>query len=330
MGKSHKPPPDDGGGRAGGLSPWCEDTLIARGGMGEAWKGRHRLLPLTVAIKRLKAEYAADPALRSRFHREVWITAKMGERTPHAVRVLDAGSDAKGLYMVMEHLQGETLQARLSRGRLSVRETCQVFLQMANGLRAAHAVHVVHRDLKPSNVFLAVRHPEAKVVVVLLDWGVSKALLPGGAPMPTVLAGTPCVMSREAVDGLPLDHRADVWSLSVVLYLLLSGRMPFEGRDELAVIKAVREGDRTPPSRVLERLGPEMNALFERAFAVDIDARHQSVDELVTAFLAALRHRRGSGRRNTGAARPRRPPPPPSAPLRARCERRSSASPLPT
>lgn len=282
---------------------WRAEERVAIGGMGEVWRGWHRWLPIPVAIKRLKPGYSRDADLVARFERESRTAAKMGELTSGAVRVFDAGFDRNGPFLVMEWLEGPTLTARLAeQGRFSLRETTRLLAAIAEVVRVAHAAHIVHRDLKMDNV-VAVPLPNGRERVVVIDWGVVKILEPGGAPMPTLLAGSPPFMSPEVVNARPIDARADLWSLLVMLYAMVSGKLPFGGGNHYEVMRAVLEGDTVPPSSIHPRLAPAIDAFFSRGFTRAIEERYQTIDELESAFRAATRRATRGGR----AA----PPPPP-------------------
>jgi serine/threonine protein kinase len=294
--------------------------IVARlggGGMGDVYLAEQAAIDTKVAIKLLKPEISRDKDHVQRFFNEARAVGKI--KHAGTVKIFEGGFHPSGhAYLVMEYLDGETLAARIQRAsRLSVGSISDIGRQIASILAATHAVGITHRDLKPDNVFIA-WHPGEDERVKILDWGIAKLLLPGGAPMKTLLAGTPHFMSPEVVDAQPIDTRADLWSLAVMLYLMLSGRMPFGGTDPMEVMRAVRQGDVEPPSRVLPRLGPRMDAFFAKALARDIRRRFQTIDELEAAFLALVRQRPAPAR--SPAAAPRRlakePAPPPSG-LRA-------------
>jgi serine/threonine-protein kinase len=268
---------------------WQAVEIVSETAMSCVWRAQHARCPsFSAAVKR---PTSGDPELCDRFARECHITIKLGQITPHAPRVYDFGHDEEGPYLVTEWLPGRTLAALLAaRGPLALRPTSRILVQVAAGLRVAHAEDIVHRDIKPHNVMM-VPLGDGQSRAVLLDWGISKQLRPGGAPMPTMVAGTPHFLSPEVVDAQPIDRRADLWSLSVLLYHAVSGVLPFGGADEHLVLRAVREGDVVPPSAVLPRLHV-LDEFFQRAFAADVGLRFQSVDELEDAFLAASRQRR--------------------------------------
>jgi serine/threonine-protein kinase len=262
---------------------------IGEGAMGEVWSAIHVVLGHALTIKLISKVELQSPEACVRFEREARTGAMLGTMTDHVAAIFDSGFDPRGPFIAMELLVGESLAQHLAgRRRLSPRKVASFLAQIARALRKAHTAGVVHRDIKPENVFIA-RHPGEEERVKILDWGIAKILPPGGGPAQTLVAGTPHYMSPEMVEGRPIDTRADLWSLAVMLYRMISGRMPFVGGDCAAVMHAVLAGDVVPPSRVVSRLGPAMDAFFARALARDISARFQTIDELEGAFAAASR-----------------------------------------
>src|SRR5690349_20932604 len=201
---------------------------LARGGMGAVWQAHHLQLDIPVAIKFVDASMTAAADARTRFEREARAAALL--RSPHVVQILDHGVDGGMHYIVMELLEGENLGDRLYRDRrLTIPDAANIALQVLKALRRAHDAGIVHRDLKPTNIFLAQIDDEE--IVKVLDFGIAKTTLGAGTNDVTktgMILGSPSYMSPEqARDIKSVDHRADLWSLGVILFRALTGEMIF-------------------------------------------------------------------------------------------------------
>jgi len=206
--------------------------IIGRGGMAEVYRARDRTLERDVAVK-----LVLDGASKERFLVEARRTAQI--RHPAIVEVFDVGIDQEA-FLVMALLEGESLQARLERERsLSAPETVTIAAQICEALGAAHAVGVVHRDIKPGNVFLPQTTVGTETQAKVLDFGVAKRI--DGKTVetePGVLIGTLAYMAPEQIRGEDVDGRSDLYSLGVVLYRCLCGRLPFERSNMASLIHA--------------------------------------------------------------------------------------------
>jgi serine/threonine-protein kinase len=207
--------------------------LLGRGGMGAVYEAENTWTRRRVAMKLLRPEYARDREALRRFMQEAQSASQIAH--PNIIDVLDLGLETSdgSLYMVQELLYGEDLRARLKAagGKLPPTEAVGVLVPILGALAAAHEHGVVHRDIKPENIFLT-RDSTGRVVPKLIDFGVSKVLEPGQSGAQTgagTALGTPRYMAPEQLRGEPdVDARADVWSVGVVLYELVSGVNPFE------------------------------------------------------------------------------------------------------
>ena len=271
---------------------------IGEGGMGTVYRVRHVTLDRMFAMKVLRRDLAADRGLAARFLQEARATAAI--RHPAVVAISDFGSLADGApYFVMDLLVGETLATRMrARGLLSPREASSIARKLADALSAAHAANVVHRDLKPENVFL-VRSATSKggvdEDVRIVDFGAAKIV--GGSKLtrPGVVFGTPYYMSPEQAGGQPVDARADVYSLGVLLYEMITGAVPFEADTYMGVLTkhlfaAPPKPSERAPSGV--QLG-DLEAVVMRALEKDPSERYQSMTELATAIERALEAKPG-------------------------------------
>lgn len=263
------------------------EKVVGRGGMGIVYAAHHLLLDKRVALKLLLVDGLQGGETVERFLREAQASARL--RSDHVVRVTDAGSlDTGHPYLAMEYLEGCDLAELLSlEGPQPCTETADYMLQALAALAEAHAAGIVHRDLKPANLFLAVREDKTNILKIL-DFGISKQSgdrahwkdLTGQ----TVL-GTPVYMSPEQLrSSKSVDPRADLWSLGVVMYELLTGKVPFDGEGPGEVFAAVLE--QTPASPRVHR--PDLSATWEeiilRCLRREPEARFQDAGDLAEAL----------------------------------------------
>ena len=269
---------------------------LGRGGMGSVWAARDEKLRRQVAIKILSMNVLGTTTMQTRFEREAVAIAQL--HSPHIVEVHDYGIDDFRPYMVMERLEGEDLATRLRKGRrLPLDFVVELTTQIAKALRAAHSAGFVHRDLKPANVFL-VADPDDEVLAKVLDFGVAKVLGPvtpekpadddeSHLTMPGMLLGTPPYMSPEQWrTAETVDHRTDLWSLAVIMFRALTGKLPFRGKDIVEFATSIRNDAAPPPSQINPSLPPAIDAFFLQALAKDPAARFQSARELASEFRA--------------------------------------------
>ncbi|MDI1447056.1 serine/threonine-protein kinase [Polyangium sp. 6x1] len=266
---------------------------LAKGGMGAVWVARHQLLDTDVAVKFMEVSIASNESLRQRFEREAKAAALI--KSPHVVQVLDYGVEDETPYIVMELLEGEDLGARLERGgRLDLAEAYRVLEPLGKALRRAHDLGIVHRDLKPGNIFLA-RSGDDEIVKVL-DFGIAKDVTITGPATSTssgMMLGSPSYMSPEQIqEAKQVDHRSDLWSIGVILYEAITGRLPFDEAENIGkLLVTICTDTAPPPSSLVPSLDPAVDRFFERALARDKAVRFQSMAELVEAFglLAGIR-----------------------------------------
>lgn len=266
---------------------------LARGGMGVLWVAFDRSLQRKVAIKLInEAGSARLEEASARFEREARAAAQI--RSPHVVHTYDYGIDRGHAYMVMELLEGEDLSVRLAREkRLQATRVAKILDQIAKGLDAVHAAGIVHRDLKPANVFIALVAGEE--TVKLIDFGVARSDEGEGrcAPHQDRMLGTVIYMAPEQALGDPtVDHRADLWSLAVIVYRLLTGKHPFQGATQVDLVLSICQDPVTPPSKYVASLPAGIDVFFERAFARAPEARFHSAQQMASSFAAALAAKR--------------------------------------
>jgi non-specific serine/threonine protein kinase len=263
---------------------------LGAGGMGTVYRARDERLNRDVALKILSGAALADDTGTQRFVREAQLAATLNH--PNIVTIYEV-EEADGYHFIaMEFVEGETLRARLARGPLELDEVIRIGGDVADALDAAHAVGLIHRDIKPANILLA-RSGRAKVA----DFGLAKrlegetdggqgALGVGAATVSEMsqagggIAGTISYMSPEQTRGEALDARSDLFSLGVVLYEALTGRLPFEGPTALAVIHEIALVEPPAPGRIRRGLPRTLDAIVLRAMAKDRDRRPARASEI--------------------------------------------------
>lgn len=255
--------------------------LLGAGGMGEVYAAFDPRLKRDVAIKVVPSALAEDPMRLQRLEREARATAALNH--PNILAVYDIGTHDGVPFVVMERVPGETLAQRLKRGRAPVTWSIGVGVQIADALAAVHGKGILHRDLKPGNVMLT---PEGRVKV--LDFGLAKVSVSGTATTGLSFStgtgqifGTPAYMAPEQFGG-DVDHRADIYSLGVILFELVTGRRPFQGHDFTAVVLN-RLSDAAPSASDIEpSVPPGLSALIARCLSRDRADRPASAAAIKT------------------------------------------------
>jgi len=275
--------------------------MLGRGSTGEVWLARHRTLVEGVAIKLLRPtlwasgeEEQAQAAARFRF--EAQIAARLARKTRHIVRVTDHGQAGGIEYLVMELLDGMTLETKLTQGEaLSPVEAQTLVSQVARALDYAHAEGVLHRDLKPSNLFLT-HGEDGEMVVKILDFGIAQVMRSHEASGAfsterELVFGTPGYMSPEQALGCAdLDGRCDLWALATIAYESLTNELPVPGTSVNELVNAARLARTIPLKQYRPDLPHSVGAFFEQAFREDAEARFTTAAELTRAFDLAFAH----------------------------------------
>lgn len=272
---------------------------IAAGGMGAIYEAVNvRLSNKRFAVKLLHPALAKDPGTIARFRREAEIATSLGHR--HIVDVLDFHQTDRGQpYMVMEYLEGQTLQDLLSRvGTLVPQRVLEIVEQVGSALQAAHDNGIVHRDMKPENIFL--EDLGGEVIAKVLDFGISKirdstSVVTGEG----MILGTSFYMSPEQALGAhdEVDHTTDIFALGVITYQALSGSRPFDAPTVPAVLFKIINEDPRPLIQLAQHLRPAVGTVIARSLAKKRADRFERVADFVTAFGRAL----GDGTQAGGA-----------------------------
>ncbi len=260
---------------------------IGVGGMGVVYLVEHAALRKRFAAKVLSKELAADAEARARFQTEAHAASQLDHE--NIISLTDYGLTADGRpYLVMELLRGRTLDQRLAEGPLSLEEIVAVVIPVARALAEAHAEGIVHRDVKPENVFLTARS-NGRWGIKVLDFGIAKTAIGGNRLTKTGQAlGSPLYMAPEACRGDEIDHRADIYSLGVLMYQLWCGRVPFDDDNLLKVLQMQVSDPVPPPQAARPGLPQEIEAVILRALEKDPDRRFLSIARLLIDLEAAL------------------------------------------
>lgn len=276
------------------------EGILGEGGMGVVCLGRHVELDQPVAIKFLRQALTTNPAVVRRFLNEGRAAAAL--TNPHVVRVMDVGQLTSGQpYLVMERLEGIDLDALIEeRGPLPADQAVGYTLEACEALEAAHAAGIIHRDIKPENLFLS-RSSGGRGVLKVVDFGLAKRLGKAHGSFvtgPQDAMGSPCYMSPEQiVSARAVDTRTDIWALGVVLYRLLSGKLPFDGDSLAEVCKRVLNDPPRPLKEVCPSVPRELEKIVHRCMQKDPGLRYPTIRDLSQHLLIFRAGRNGDALR---------------------------------
>jgi serine/threonine-protein kinase len=267
-------------------------TLIARGGMGKVYRAEQAPLGRLCAVKVLNPNYNgdADPEFHRRFFREASTASKITH--PNSVTIFDYGTDGDIYYMAMEYLEGQTLHHALREEKTLPEERAgRIAQQICRALREAHSLGVIHRDLKPANIFLT-RHGDDEDFVKVLDFGLVKHMQERPEEQLTqtgLFMGSPKYMAPEQIQGAVVDARTDIYSLGIIMYEMLAGKVPFDRPTSVNILMA-HVGEPPPPMREVNPnlvCSPAFEELVMRCIAKNPDERYRSMDEVLQAIKRA-------------------------------------------
>jgi eukaryotic-like serine/threonine-protein kinase len=248
--------------------------VIGRGGMGVVYKANDPHLDRTVAIKMITSGFSENPALLKRFFVEAKSLASLVH--PNIVTVYDLGNFNGNPYLVMQYLEGEDLESALAaRRQLSLLDKTNIIIQVCDGLSYAHQRNVIHRDIKPANIMLC-----QDSGIKIFDFGIAKMGDQNVTKTASQIMGTLYYMSPEQVNGQPSDGRTDLFSTGVVLYQLVTNRLPFQGQSTTNTLLKITMEPPPPLKDFVSVYPPELEAIVLRALTKDRERRYQSADEM--------------------------------------------------
>jgi serine/threonine protein kinase len=246
------------------------ESLLGQGGMARVYRGTDRVLGRTVAIKVLASNLGSDPQFVARFRQEAQAAASVSH--PNLVSVFDTGSEGDVHFIVMEYVEGRTLDETIkAEGPLDLPRALHIARAICAALSAAHARGIIHRDIKPANILL---QPDGLVKV--MDFGIAKATDAPPLTNAGLVIGTAAYLSPEQAQGLPVDARSDIYSVGCVLYEMLTGVPPLAGDTLFDIVYKLAVEDPLPPSSLNPSVPEDIDRIVMRALAKRPDGRYQS------------------------------------------------------
>jgi serine/threonine protein kinase len=264
------------------VGPYQIIGQLGNGGMATVYKAHHPRLDRFVAIKVMHKAFTEDAGFIARFEREAQIVAKLEH--PHIVPVYDFNELDGQPYLVMKFIEGQTLKRVLSDGPMPLPEIIRIMDDMAGALTYAHLHGVLHRDIKPSNIVI-----DGKGEPFLTDFGLARVTKAGASTLSAdMILGTPQYISPEQASGqAELDPRTDIYSLGVILYEMVVGRVPFNADTPYAVVHDHIYTDLPRPSVINPAVPPQVEAVLMKALAKKAVDRYDTAIEMMTAFKQA-------------------------------------------
>jgi tRNA A-37 threonylcarbamoyl transferase component Bud32 len=244
---------------------------IGRGAMGIVYKGKDPILNRLTAIKTIRFSDEFDEenvdVIKAQFYREAEVVARLSH--PNIVTIYDVGEDLDLSFLAMEYLQGESLEKYTSKGNLfPVKKCLEIIAQVCDALEYAHTHDIIHRDIKPANIMLL-----GDGSIKVTDFGIARATT-STKTRTGIIKGTPYYMSPEQTKGLKLSGRSDIFSLGVVFYQLLTGRLPFDGENMAAIMYQITSVNPTPPREYRPEINKPILTVLNKALEKDHDKRY--------------------------------------------------------
>jgi serine/threonine protein kinase/tetratricopeptide (TPR) repeat protein len=247
---------------------------IGDGGMGRVYRAMDTSIGEEIALKIIKSDIVPDSKAIERFRNEMKLTRKIPHR--NICRVHDLGEENGTYYITMEYVRGEDLKSFIRRsGQLTVTKTISIATQISEGLEEAHRLGIVHRDLKASNIMI-----DEEGNARIMDFGIARSLKKKKDTGAGVLVGTPEYMAPEQVETSEVDHRADIYSLGIILFEMLTGKLPFQGGTPVSVALLHRKARPPSPRSLNPEIPIELNALIFKCLEKDRQKRFQSAKEV--------------------------------------------------
>jgi eukaryotic-like serine/threonine-protein kinase len=249
--------------------------LVGGGGMAEVYRAHDELLDRFVAVKILRSQFTTNEEFVTRFRREAQAAAKLSH--PNIVNVYDVGVDEEIYYIVMEYISGETLKDKIDRdGILSVENAVHIADEIAQALEHAHQNHLVHCDIKPHNIMVTTTGR-----IKVTDFGIARAVTSATMVHTGTIIGSVHYFSPEQAKGAPVSAQSDIYSLGVVLYEMLTGKVPFEGDSPISIaIKHIQE-EPVPPCQINSEIPPLVEAIVLKAMAKQPEDRFANISEMI-------------------------------------------------
>lgn len=248
---------------------------IGDGGMGVVYRARDTEQDRIVALKCFKPFFDIDDTGRQRFFLEAEATSSIDHPHICSIHTMNETPDGQ-MFMVMPYYSGGNLKDRMGQGRLALDEIVKVARQMALGLLFAHERQIIHRDIKPGNIMF-----DGDGTLKIVDFGIAKLLDHPPLTNPGTVLGTMAYMPPEQAEGEPVNHQADIWSFGVVLYELLSGKLPFEGKTEQQIYEAILMETPVPCFRLNDAVPKPLSDIVDRALAKSLEERYQSFADVI-------------------------------------------------
>lgn len=255
---------------------------LGEGGMGVVYRADDTKLRRAVALKFLAPDKTRDEEAKKRFIHEAQAASALDHPNIAVVHEIDETDDGRS-FICMAYYPGPTLKERIEAGPLPLPQAVDVVLQIANGLQRAHEAGIVHRDIKPANIILT-DHNEVKIV----DFGIAKLAGATRATRSGPTAGTAAYMSPEQAQGMDTDHRSDLFSLGIVFYEMVTGKRPFQGEHDSALLYTIVSVDPVPPSTIRQEVSPELEMIILRLLEKDPSKRYQSAAEVRSALMQSI------------------------------------------
>jgi len=269
---------------------------LGRGGMGVVYKALDTKLGREVALKFLPPHMSRDPEAMKRFIHEARAASALDHPNICTIHEIDEAEDGQ-TFIVMAYYEGETLKDRVGRGPIEIKEALDIAYKIAEGLGKAHEKSIVHRDIKPANIVLT-----AGGQVKLMDFGLAKLRGQTILTREGTTFGTISYMSPEQTRGDDVDHRADIWSLGVLLYEMITGQRPFKGDYDQAVIYSILNDDPEPPSSIRTAVPPALERIIQRVLRKDPEKRYQTIREFQQALMESGKEFSAAPHRGSAAA----------------------------
>ena len=248
---------------------------LGEGGMGMVYRAQDLRLDRTVALKFLPPELTRDPEARKRFIQEAKTASALDHNNICTIHEIDEGEDEQ-VFIAMACYEGESLKDKIKRGPLEEREVLDIALQVGGGLEKAHKKSIIHRDIKPANIMVT-----SEGVAKILDFGLAKIKGEARLTRTGTTVGTVAYMSPEQAQGEGIDQRTDIWSLGVVLYEMLTGQLPFEGKQEGSLVYAIVHRSPRPMRKLEPQVRPELERVVGKALEKKPSDRYQSMGEFL-------------------------------------------------